>query len=68
MARKNGNSGSNQKHGRAAPRSEALAKELADKAKGLIGISARIDVLDPASIERVSIGKARRVFDNRPKS
>jgi len=52
----------------AAPRREALAKELAHKAKGLIGISARIDVLDPASIERVSIGKARRVFDNRPKS
>ena len=52
----------------AAPRREALAQELAHKAKGLIGISARIDVLDPASIERVSIGKARRVFDTRPKS
>ena len=51
-----------------APRREELARELAHKTKGLIGISARIDVLDPASIERVSIGKARRVFDHRPKS
>jgi phenylacetate-CoA ligase len=32
----------------------------------LIGVSTRVDVLDPNGIER-SQGKARRVIDQRPK-
>ena len=34
--------------------------------KERIGVSARVDVLPPGSIER-SLGKARRVIDRRPK-
>ncbi len=46
-------------------RREALARELQHRAKSMIGISALVEVLDPQSIERVTIGKARRVFDRR---
>ncbi|MGE3772431.1 MAG: phenylacetate--CoA ligase PaaK [Gammaproteobacteria bacterium] len=51
-----------------APRREALGRELAHHAKSLIGISAIIEVLDPNSIERVTMGKAKRVFDRRHES
>jgi phenylacetate-CoA ligase len=45
----------------------ALAKELQHHVKSYIGVSTRVQVLDPDSIER-SLGKARRVIDQRPKS
>jgi phenylacetate-CoA ligase len=44
----------------------ALARELQHRIKTLIGVSTRIDVLDPNGIER-SQGKARRVIDQRPR-
>jgi phenylacetate-CoA ligase len=44
----------------------ALARELQHRIKTLIGVSTRVDVLDPNGIER-SQGKARRVIDQRPK-
>ena len=47
------------------PQREALGQLLAPRAKEMIGISALIAVRDPMSIERVSVGKARRVFDRR---
>ena len=47
------------------PQREALGQLLAHRAKEMIGISAFIAVRDPMSIERVSVGKARRVFDRR---
>ncbi|HMM74094.1 MAG TPA: phenylacetate--CoA ligase [Gammaproteobacteria bacterium] len=53
---------------RQAPRREALGRELAHHAKSLIGISAIVEVLDPNSIERVTMGKAKRVFDRRHES
>ena len=43
----------------------ALARELQHRIKTLIGVSTRVDVLDPDGIER-SLGKARRVIDTRP--
>jgi phenylacetate-CoA ligase len=52
----------------AAVRRDALAHELAHRAKSLIGISAKVEVLDPQSIERVTVGKAKRVFDRRHES
>ncbi len=45
----------------------AAGKELAHLIKTFVGISARVDVGDPFSIERVSVGKARRVIDRRPR-
>lgn len=42
------------------------AKELAHHIKSVVGVSTRIEVGDPDSVER-SAGKARRVVDNRPK-
>jgi phenylacetate-CoA ligase len=45
----------------------AAARELEQRIKGLIGVSSRVEVVAPFAIERVSIGKARRVLDNRPK-
>ena len=46
---------------------EAAAAELARLIKDNIGSSARVAVADPGGIER-SLGKARRVVDNRPKT
>ena len=48
----------------AGEQKEALAKELANHIKGIVGVSARIDVGDPGAIDR-SAGKAVRVVDNR---
>mgnify|MGYP006281282887 CR=1 FL=1 len=44
----------------------AVARELQHRIKTLIGVSCKVEVLDPNGIER-SQGKARRVIDNRPK-
>jgi phenylacetate-CoA ligase len=44
----------------------AISRELQHRIKTLIGVSTRVDVLDPDGIER-SAGKARRVIDTRPK-
>jgi phenylacetate-CoA ligase len=43
-----------------------IARELQHRIKTLIGVSCKVDVMDPGGIER-SMGKARRVIDNRPK-
>jgi phenylacetate-CoA ligase len=45
---------------------DALAAELAQRIKGLIGVSSSISIAEPGGIER-SQGKARRVIDQRPK-
>ena len=45
---------------------EAAGKTLAKKIKDVVGVSTKIMVGDPGSVER-SQGKARRVVDNRPK-
>jgi len=42
------------------------ARELAHHVKAMIGVSVRVDVCDPGSVER-SLGKAKRVVDQRPK-
>jgi len=44
----------------------AEAKELAHHIKSVVGVSTRIVVTDPGAVER-SIGKAKRIVDNRPK-
>jgi phenylacetate-CoA ligase len=44
-----------------------LAAELEGRIKGLIGVTARVSILEPGGVER-SQGKARRVIDTRPKS
>jgi phenylacetate-CoA ligase len=46
---------------------DTVAQELQRHIKSYIGVSARIEVVAPYEIERVSIGKARRVIDRRPK-
>jgi phenylacetate-CoA ligase len=46
---------------------ESAAHTLQHHIKSLIGISAYVEVADPFTIERVTIGKARRVIDQRPK-
>ena len=53
--------------GRHPEQKEALAKELSHHIKSLIGVSAKVHVGEPFSIERVTVGKARRVIDRRPK-
>lgn len=45
---------------------DQVAKELAHHIKAVVGISTKIDILQPGEIPR-SEGKAKRVFDNRPK-
>ncbi len=46
---------------------DAIANELQHRIKSLIGVTARVDVGLPDSIERTLVGKARRVVDKRPK-
>lgn len=45
----------------------ALGRELQQRIKTLIGVSTRVSVGLPESIERTLVGKARRVLDKRPK-
>lgn len=44
-----------------------VAHELTHAIKSYAGVSATVEVLDPFAIERVSVGKARRVLDRRPR-
>jgi phenylacetate-CoA ligase len=46
---------------------DGIAKRLAERIKNLIGVTARISVEPPESIERTLVGKARRVVDQRKK-
>jgi phenylacetate-CoA ligase len=46
---------------------EAIAATLEQRVKAMTGVSARIDVGLPDSIERTLVGKARRVVDKRQK-
>ena len=45
----------------------SLAQELQNAVKTHVGISTRVSVLPPDSVERTLTGKARRVIDRRPK-
>jgi len=45
----------------------AIAMWVQHRVKTLVGISTRVNVLPPDSIERTLTGKARRVIDKRPK-
>ncbi|MDE2397559.1 MAG: phenylacetate--CoA ligase, partial [Burkholderiales bacterium] len=44
-----------------------IANELRHQIKSRIGVSTRVDIGLPESIERTLVGKARRVVDKRPK-
>ncbi len=46
---------------------DGIARELQHRIKTLVGVSTRVDVGLPDSIERTLVGKARRVIDKRPK-
>ncbi len=46
---------------------DAVARELQHRIKTLIGVSTRVSVEMPNSIERTLVGKARRVVDQRSK-
>jgi phenylacetate-CoA ligase len=44
-----------------------IAQDVAHHIKSFIGVTAKIHVVEPGSIERVVVGKAKRVIDKRPK-
>jgi phenylacetate-CoA ligase len=44
-----------------------IARWLIDRTKTLVGISTRVRIRAPNAIERTLVGKARRVFDQRPR-
>jgi phenylacetate-CoA ligase len=46
---------------------DAIAQWVQHRVKTLVGISTRVCVFDPNSIERTQTGKARRVVDKRPR-
>src|SRR5690242_7830043 len=46
---------------------QPIARELERYIKQLIGVSVDVEVFDPFGIERVTVGKAKRVPDRRPK-
>ena len=43
-----------------------LGEELRGLIKSLVGVSASVEVMLPFALERVSVGKAKRVLDRRP--
>ena len=47
---------------------DTCAQRLQSRIKTLVGVSARVVVGAPGSIERTLVGKARRVIDQRPKA
>jgi len=47
--------------------SEGVGRSLERAIKTYVGISTRVRVMAAGSIERTTTGKARRVFDKRPK-
>ena len=46
---------------------EQIAQWVAHRIKTIVGVSTRVVVLPPDSLERTLTGKARRVFDHRPR-
>lgn len=46
---------------------DGIGRRLSERIKNLIGVSARVSVEQPESIERTLVGKARRVVDQRKK-
>ncbi|MEV8503540.1 phenylacetate--CoA ligase PaaK [Actinoplanes sp. NPDC051475] len=54
------------RHGVEPAAAETAGRELATLVKNTIGVSVAIDVIDPDGVER-SVGKMRRVVDERPK-
>ncbi|MBI2313853.1 MAG: phenylacetate--CoA ligase [Betaproteobacteria bacterium] len=46
---------------------DAIAREVRHHIKSYIGISTGVKVVEPETIERTPVGKARRVIDKRPK-
>lgn len=46
---------------------EAVGRALQERIKNLVGVSTRVSVGMPESVERTLVGKARRVVDKRPK-
>ncbi|HCO02414.1 MAG TPA: phenylacetate--CoA ligase, partial [Actinobacteria bacterium] len=50
----------------AADERAKMVKQVKKRVKDVIGVSVGVDVVEPNGIER-SIGKAKRVVDNRPK-
>ncbi|MFG6440404.1 phenylacetate--CoA ligase PaaK [Roseateles sp. LKC17W] len=46
---------------------DGIGKRLTERIKNLIGVSAKVSVEHPESIERTLVGKARRVVDQRKK-
>jgi len=51
----------------AAANRDEIGKQLQHRIKTLIGVSTRVSVGMPDSIERTLVGKARRVIDKRPR-
>jgi len=45
---------------------DTVARELQHHIKSYIGVSTRVEIVDPLTIERVSLGKAKRLIDRRP--
>ncbi|WP_334190336.1 phenylacetate--CoA ligase PaaK [Noviherbaspirillum sp.] len=46
---------------------EALARSMEQQIKTFVGVTTRVSVVRPDTIERTATGKARRVIDKRPK-
>ncbi|QYF95816.1 phenylacetate--CoA ligase [Massilia sp. PAMC28688] len=54
--------------GQAPAAAQALARELEHHIKTFVGITTRVTLVPPGGIDRTLTGKAKRVFDQRPKS
>jgi phenylacetate-CoA ligase len=55
------------RHGIEPSAAQSAGRELATLVKNTIGVTVTIDVIDPDGVER-SMGKMRRIIDQRPKT
>ena len=46
---------------------QPIARNLEHTIKNLVGVTVAVELIDPGGIERVTVGKAKRVVDRRPR-
>jgi phenylacetate-CoA ligase len=54
-------------HAGSSSAQQLIARNLEHTIKNLIGVTVEVELIEPGGIERVTVGKAKRVLDRRPR-